>query len=249
MHLHGAPVRLDGYHSVPIGAPEGYPLGPKPGQDARVGMAVAVLAHANHRHLRLQLSDPRSACGTGRAMVAHLQHIDRAYPPLQQCLDRQARIAGKERLEVSILDQEHDRVLIEICTPSLPRAVGMDDRELYPIDVHPLARPRRLPENLVSFQGSQEFPIHRVGNGEARLDRHTHGKLLEHSSNSAKMVGMRMRHQHHVERLGSMSSQEWDDAATAGVESIVPRARIHDDPPSPGRANGSAVTLAHIEKM
>src|SRR5205807_8406040 len=63
----------------------------------RVAVAV-VPAHADHRLARRQLVEPRVRSRAARAVVTHLQELDRPYCPRQPAFHRQAGIGLKQQV-------------------------------------------------------------------------------------------------------------------------------------------------------
>src|SRR5690606_37620916 len=130
-----------------------------------------------------------------------------------------------------------------------PRGVGVDDRKPDSVELHALARPARMPADVVGREQIEELEIERVGHTAARLGDDGHREALDECRRSTEVVGMRMGDDQKVDAPNTTPPEEGHHDSATGVRPADPRPRIDDDPAPVRGTNGGAVTLPYIEKM
>ena len=160
---HRRPVSGHADRAIPIGAPYRDAPTLQPRERCRRWMAVVVASHRNDRRERAERIEQLFTGTAAAAVVAHLEQIHLPQPPAQMALGWKPGVAGEERLEVSVLHQEHHRILVHVLAPLAPPRFGMEHREAHAVEREVLARAGRMPGDAVAVERGEQRGISRIG--------------------------------------------------------------------------------------
>ena len=91
-------------------------------------MAVLVVdAGRDDGDVRVGDLDERTGRGGGRSVMAHLQHLDRRHEAAAEkdLLDRRLGVAGEQRLELAVSQEEHDRAVVDVALRQRRGRIGL----------------------------------------------------------------------------------------------------------------------------
>src|SRR5439155_20867265 len=156
--------------------------------------------------------------------------------------------AREEQPRAPVSHEQHDRFLVDVRLSHRPRRVRTQDVDRYPIQLEPVAAPRRPPLSAITFDRAEEAEIPRIRHRLSRLEHESRIECIEHRRQAAEMIEMRVRRHDRGELRRAVASQERDDDSAAGISLWSARPSV-DQQPSPRRtAQGDGVTLADVQE-
>ncbi len=212
-------------------------------------MAVVVASHRNDGRERAERIEQLFTGTATAAVVAHLEQIHLPQPPAQMALGWKPRVSGEERLEISVLHQEHHRILVHVLAPLAPPRFGMEHREADAVEREVLARAGRMPGDTVAVERGEQRGISRIGDRRARLQQQSHRESAEQGGNPAHVVGVGMGDDDGGQRADALPFQERRHHPAPRIAALVGRPRIDHEPAAARRAKYCTVALPHVEKM
>src|SRR3954466_3234818 len=121
-------------------------------------------------------------------MMSDLQQVDPTDPGPHLLLSGKSGVAGEEDLKVPVLDQEYQRVLVQVLTPPLPHPIRVQNGEVQAVEPKVLSAASNMPRNGVGRELLQKSIVQRVRNLLARLDHQARRKPLKDAGNTAEVV-------------------------------------------------------------
>ena len=153
-------------------------------------------------------------------MVAHLEQVHRPEPAEHHRFSGKAGVAGEECLEVAILEQQHERVLVDVLAPFCPSRPRMQDRDANAVELEMLTGLRRVPGNSVGDEPVQKAGVSRVGYVGTGLDDQARREARHYGRQAAEMIGVGMGNHRDASGTGHPAAGE-----TASPP-FVPRPRL-----------------------
>jgi hypothetical protein len=141
-------------------------------------VAVVVVSDRYHGPLGTQRVEPFISGTAAAAVMTHLQEVDLTGQTSHRLFRGKPGIARKQYLEVTVLDEEHQRVLIQVFTPACPIPIGMKDAEVHTIQDKVLSPMSRVPGNVFGGEILEKAVIERIRHLLSRLDDQPGRQLL-----------------------------------------------------------------------
>src|SRR3989442_11958471 len=101
-----------------------------------------------------------------------MPHLQQCYPPNvpgEMCLGRDSRIPREEQPRAPVSHEQHDRFLVDVRLAHCPRRVRTQDVDRYPIQLQPVAAPRRPPLCAITLDRAEEVEIPGIRHRLTRL--------------------------------------------------------------------------------
>src|SRR3954451_2984332 len=175
--------------------------------------------------------------------MSDLQQVDPADPGPHLLLSGKPGVAGEQDLKVAVLDQEYQRVLVQVLTPPLPGAIGVQDSEVQTVQLKVLSASPNMPGDGVGRELLQEPVVQRVRNQLARLDHEPGMKSLEHGGNTAEVVSVCVRHEGEGQVSRPMTHQKGYHHAPPRIVPVSDGPGVDQNPPARRRLQDGTVSL------
>src|SRR3989449_7501869 len=125
-----------------------------------------------------------------------MPYLQQRHPPdltREMRFGRDSRIPREEQPRAPVSHEQHDRFLVDVRLAHRPRRVRTQDVDRYPIQLQPVAAPRRPPLGAIAFDGAKEAEIPSIRHRLTRLEHERRIEGIEHRRQPAEMVEMRVR--------------------------------------------------------
>src|SRR5256712_12421946 len=180
-----------------------------------------------------------------------MPYLQQRHPPdltREMRLGRDSRIAREEQPRASVGHEQHDRFLVDVRLAHRPRRVRTQDVDRYPVQLEPVAAPRRPPLRAITFDRAEEAEIPRIRHRLSRLEHERRIERIEHRRQAAEMIEMRVRRHDRGELRRAVASQERYHDPAAGVAQRSARSSVDQQPPPRRTAQGDGITLADVKE-
>src|SRR6266496_180007 len=244
------PVRGEGDRAALIRPQHGDAVRRQPRHHLRRRMAVTVVPpHTDHRFVRRQLVEPRVRRRRARAVMAHLEQLHPAHRPRHPPFDRQPRIRLEQHPLGAVRHPQHHAVVVHVERQPHPQRIGAQHLEHHAVHLDPVPRSGRVPARPRRFHLGEELEIQRPPQRLPRLEHQLGIECLDHCRQTAQVIGVAVRRDHHREPLRPLPAQERDHHTPPGVAPGNAGTPVNHNPAAVRGAESGRITLAYIEKM
>src|SRR5205807_8897391 len=231
------PVREESDRAALVGPAHRDNVRRKPREHVGRRLAVAVVqAHADHRLVRRQLVEPRVRGRTARAVMTHLQELDRTHPPREPRVDRQSSVRLEQQSHGAVRHAQHHPMLVHIERQRHPERVRSQHLERDAVDLDPVAGASRVPARSRGFYPGEKLEVQRPPQRLPRLEYQLGIERFHHRGHAAEVIGVAVGRHRHGHPARALAPQERDHDTSAGVGLRGTGAAIHYNPPTVGRA-------------
>lgn len=249
MYCKIASISLDRHRSAGVGAKHLDASGPQPGEHGRGRMTVPVAPpHADDRHLWRERVEERRAGATGRPVVTDLQHLHRSEGRHEGGLRRKPDVPGEQRIETTVREVEHERVLVGHRPLGHPGRSRVQECDRDRIEAEGIPGSSRHPPYAVLRHQVVHLLVECRPHRLTRLHDEAAGDPLEHRGHPAKVIGVGVRHQHGLQIADTEAGEGRRHDPGPGVETDRARPAVNEHGAPPGRPDHDGVPLAHVQR-
>ena len=181
--------------------------------------------------------------------MPNLEHLHLADPPRETPLDRQPGVGLEQKPRAPVAHHQHHAVLVHVEREREPQAVRAQHLERHAVELDPVAATRRMPAGPSGLDRGQELEIERTAERLPRLEHERRVERVHHRRQPAQVVRVAVRRDRERQPPGSVTPQERDHHAPAGVALGSAGAAVDHDPAPGRRPQHGGVALPYIQKM
>src|SRR6266478_7490129 len=168
----------------------------------------------------------------------------------QVLLARSAQVTRQQQREAAPVEAQYERLLV------LPKGrrlvegegpVGVENGQERRAEPEPLPSHEGAPTGARALHGAQR--VLGAGDPAPVLPEFAHAKAREHGTQSARVIGIRMRERHRVEPGRGTIPEKWREHALANVEPVAAGGPpVDEEPRALGQLDQNRVALSHVEE-